>query len=293
MGSTVVDRDWYGIFSGHQLNRWFRTYYNKYKDEPMSKCPHYITPVKKFVAQHLVAIKIYNGFEDDDREPTVGEANRYWGHLVGKLNVELERGIFDKSLMPIAATDYVVNGTVVVEAEHQYDNWGQVTHHTSTGAIGWNLTATTVQFSERGQKTMATRKANGTDIETITRSKTEYAVKPKGCEGERYKSTTGCEGSVNQLCKKSVMTTCSCGIRHSKISWRLESELKNAEWIQCMKCKEKDETTMRIMPNGKFVLRSTQTSCRKSSGHNGKHGGCGHHSKWRRVNRPSSDHQTC
>ena len=122
----------------------------------MSKCPNYNTPMKKFVGDHLVAIKIYNGFEDVDRESTVSEANQFWGHLVGKLNVELERGLFDKSLLPIAEEDYEVDGMIVIKKGQQYKNWGQVRMATASISMGKDRMASD-GFDDDGKSKVAIR----------------------------------------------------------------------------------------------------------------------------------------
>ena len=67
----------------------------------------------------------------EDYKPTVRELCVAWGTMM----YELGKGAFDKGKTPIALTDYVKDGKVVVRAGDHYDNWGQYAHHTNQGLM--------------------------------------------------------------------------------------------------------------------------------------------------------------
>lgn len=86
--------------------------------------------ILNYIAQFRTSIALANNIvPHDSYEPTMMEFCVGWGTMM----YELKKGIHDKTKTPIATTDYIKGGNVVVAAGDHYDNWGQYFHHVGKG----------------------------------------------------------------------------------------------------------------------------------------------------------------
>ena len=91
--------------------------------------------ILNYIAQYKTSIALANNIvPNDSYEPTMLEFCSAWGTMM----YECKLGIFDKTKTPIADTDYVKNGEVVVAAGDHYANWGQYLHHMGLAAMKHN-----------------------------------------------------------------------------------------------------------------------------------------------------------
>ena len=86
--------------------------------------------ILNYVAQYGTAIALANDIVPrDSYEPTMMDLCVGWGTMM----YELKKGIHDNTKTPIALTDYIKGGNIVVAAGDHYDNWGQYFHHMGKG----------------------------------------------------------------------------------------------------------------------------------------------------------------
>lgn len=88
------------------------------------------TNILNYVDQFLYPIALANGYEPNDSyEPTMIELCI----AMGTFSKESGKGLWNKSKLPIAETDYYVGDELVTKAGNQYPDWGSYSHHMGMG----------------------------------------------------------------------------------------------------------------------------------------------------------------
>ena len=119
--------------------------------------------ILNYVAQFSTSIALANDIvPHDSYEPTMMDLCVGWGTMM----YELKKGIHDKTKTPIATTDYIKGGNVVVEAGNHYDNWAQYFHHVGKGiSVTNNLRRLAAGIVARGHDIFKLETLNGIKFE--------------------------------------------------------------------------------------------------------------------------------